>query len=165
MERKKITIRTLLDMKKNGKKIVAVSMHDYPIAVFADMAGIDVALVGDGSVGMTALGYDSTVPVTMDEMLVFCKAVVRGAKHPLIIGDMPFMSYGTEEEALRNAGRFMKEAGVDAIKLEGGIEVCDSIKAISDAGIPVVGHIGLTPQSASLSVSRLSPPGYKPSYG
>jgi len=138
-------------MKKNGKMIVAVSMHDYPIAVFADMAGIDVALIGDGSVGMTALGYDSTVPVTMDEMLIFCKAVVRGAKHPLIIGDMPFMSYGTVEEALRNAGRFMKEARVDAVKLEGGTEVCDRVKAISDAGIPVVGHIGLTPQSASLS--------------
>ncbi|MCW3976003.1 MAG: 3-methyl-2-oxobutanoate hydroxymethyltransferase [Candidatus Bathyarchaeota archaeon] len=151
MERKKITIRTLLNMKKNGKKIVAVSMHDYPIAVFADMAEIDVALIGDGSVGMTALGYGSTVPVTMDEMLIFCKAVVRGAKYPLIIGDMPFMSYATVEEALRNAGRFMKEAGVDAVKLEGGIEVCDSVKAISDAGIPVVGHIGLTPQSASLS--------------
>lgn len=138
-------------MKKNGKKIVAVSMHDYPIAVFADMAGIDVALIGDGSVGMTALGYDSTVPVTMDEMLIFCKAVVRGAKHPLIIGDMPFMSYGTVEEALRNAGRFMKEAGVDAVKLEGGTEVCDRVEAINDVGIPVVGHIGLTPQSASLS--------------
>ncbi len=151
MEKEKITIRTLWDMKKSGKKIVAVSLHDYPIAVFAEMAEIDVVLVGDGSVGMTALGYKSTVPVTMDEMLVFCKAVVRGTQHPLIIGDMPFMSYGTVEQALKNAGRFMKEAGVDAVKLEGGAEVCDRVKAISDAGIPVVGHIGLTPQSASLS--------------
>ena len=152
MERKKVTIRDLLKMKKSGKKIVALSLYDYPTAVFAEKAGIDVILVGDGSVGMTALGYNSTVPVTMDEMIIFCKAVVRGAPHPLILGDMPFMSYGTgTEEALKNAGRFMKEGGVDAVKLEGGKEVSDKIKAISDIGIPVIGHIGLTPQSASLS--------------
>ena len=152
MERKKVTIRDLLEMKKSGKKIVALSLYDYPTAVFAEKAGIDVILVGDGSVGMTALGYNSTVPVTMDEMITFCKAVVRGAQHPLILGDMPFMSYGIgTEEALKNAGRFMKEGGVDAVKLEGGKEVSDKIKAISDIGIPVIGHIGLTPQSASLS--------------
>jgi len=151
MERKKVTIRDLLEMKKAGKRIVAISLYDYPTAFFADKAGVDVILVGDGSVGMTALGYSSTVPVTMDEMITFCRAVVRGAKHSLILGDMPFMSYNTIEEALRNAGRFMKEAGVDAVKLEGGKEVSDKVKAISEAGIPVTGHIGLTPQSASLS--------------
>ena len=151
MERKKITIRDLLRMKQDGRKIAAISLYDYPTAVLADRAGIDVILVGDGSVGMTALGYASTVPVTMDEMITFCKAVVRGAKYALVLGDMPFMSYTSVDEALRNAGRFMKEAGVDAVKLEGGKEVSDRIKAISDAGIPVTGHIGLAPQSASLS--------------
>jgi len=151
VERKKITIRDLLRMKQDGRKIAAISLYDYPTAVLADRAGIDVILVGDGSVGMTALGYASTVPVTMDEMITFCKAVVRGAKYALVLGDMPFISYTSVDEALRNAGRFMKEAGVDAVKLEGGKEVSDRIKAISDAGIPVTGHIGLTPQSASLS--------------
>ena len=151
MERRKVTIRDLLEMKRNGRKIVAVSLYDYPTAFFAEKAGVDVILVGDGSVGMTALGYSSTVPVTMDEMVTFCKAVVRGAQHPLILADMPFMSYQTVEEALRNAGRFMKKSGVGAVKLEGGKEVSDKVKAISEAGIPVVGHIGLTPQTASLS--------------
>jgi len=152
MNGKKVTIQHLLDMKKNGRKIVAVSLYDYPTAVLADKAGVDVILVGDGSVGMTALGYRNTVPVTMDEMITFCKAVVRGAEHPLIIGDMPFMSYHSSvEEAIRNAGRFMKEGGVDAVKLEGGREVSNKVKAISDAGIPVSGHIGLTPQTASLA--------------
>lgn len=151
VERRKATIRDLLRMKQEGKKIVAVSLYDYPTSVFADRSGVDLILVGDGSVGMTALGYNSTVPVTMDEMITFCKAVVRGAKYPIILGDMPFMSYTSVDEALRNAGRFMKEGGVDAVKLEGGKEVSDKIKAVSDAGIPVTGHIGLTPQSASLS--------------
>jgi 3-methyl-2-oxobutanoate hydroxymethyltransferase len=152
MERKKVTIRHLLDMKKSKKKIVAVSLYDYPTAFFADSAGVDVILVGDGSVGMTALGYASTVRVTMDEMLIACKAAVRGVSHSLILADMPFMSYhASVEDALRNAGRFMKEAGVDAVKLEGGLEVCDKVKAISSAGIPVIGHVGLTPQTAILS--------------
>ncbi|MBS7629202.1 3-methyl-2-oxobutanoate hydroxymethyltransferase [Candidatus Bathyarchaeota archaeon] len=152
MNEKKVTIQHLVEMKKNGRKIVAISLYDYPTAVFAEKAGVDVILVGDGSVGMTALGYRNTVPVTMDEMITFCKAVVRGAKHPLIIGDMPFMSYHSSvAEALRNAGRSMKEGGVDAVKLEGGREISDKIKAISDAGIPVSGHIGLTPQTASLA--------------
>jgi len=151
MERKKVTIRSLIEMKNSRRKIVAVSLYDYPTAVLAEKAGVDVILVGDGSVGMTALGYQSTVPVTMDEMITFCKAVVRGAEHPLILGDMPFMSYQTSvEEAVRNAGRFMKEGGVDAVKLEGGKEVCGKVRAICDAGIPVTGHIGLTPQSVSL---------------
>lgn len=151
MERKKVTIRSLIEMKNSRRKIVAVSLYDYPTAVLAEKAGVDVILVGDGSVGMTALGYQSTVPVTMDEMITFCKAVVRGAEHPLILGDMPFMSYQTSvEEAVRNAGRFMKEGGVDAVKLEGGKEVCGKVRTICDAGIPVTGHIGLTPQSVSL---------------
>jgi len=140
-----------MEMKKKGRKITALSLYDYPTAVFAEKAGIDVVLVGDGSVGMTALGYDNTVPVTMDEMITFSKAVVRGARNPLIIGDMPFMSYqASVEEAVRNAGRFIKEGGVDAVKLEGGQEVCDKIGAIERAGIPISGHIGLTPQSASI---------------
>ncbi|MEM4250680.1 MAG: 3-methyl-2-oxobutanoate hydroxymethyltransferase [Candidatus Bathyarchaeia archaeon] len=151
MERAKVTIRDLLDMKKKGRKIVAISLYDYPTAYFADKAGVDVILVGDGSVGMTALGYSSTVPVTMDDMMTFCKAVVRGVKHSLVLADMPFMSYGHVEEALKNAGRFMKESGVDAVKLEGGREMSDRVKAISEVGIPVVGHIGLTPQTASLA--------------
>lgn len=152
MERKKVTIRDLMEMKKKGEKIVAISLHDYPTAVFAEMSGADMVLVGDGSVGMTGLGYNNTIPVSMDEMIIACKAVVRGAKHPLVMGDMPFMSYQIgETQALQNATRFMKEAEVDAVKLEGGKEVCDKVKAISEAGIPVVGHIGLTPQSASLS--------------
>jgi 3-methyl-2-oxobutanoate hydroxymethyltransferase len=151
MGRKKVTIRELMKMKKDGRKITAISLYDYPTAFFAEKAGIDVALVGDGSVGMTALGYDSTVPVTMDEMIIFCKAVVRGAKTPLIVGDMPFMSYqASVEEAIRNAGRFVKEGGVDAVKLEGGKEVCEMIKAVNKAGIPIAGHIGLTPQFASI---------------
>ena len=152
LERKKVTIRDLMKMKKKREKIVAISLHDYPTATFADMAGVDIVLIGDGSVGMTGLGYSSTVPVSMEEMMIACKAVVRGAKHPFVIGDMPFMSYQISvEQSLQNASRFMKEAGVDAIKLEGGEEVCDTVKAISEVGIPVVGHIGLTPQSASLS--------------
>jgi 3-methyl-2-oxobutanoate hydroxymethyltransferase len=152
LERKKVTIRDLMEMKKKSEKIVAISLHDYPTAAFAEMAGVDIVLVGDGSVGMTGLGYNNTIPVSMDEMIIACKAVVRGAKNPLVLGDMPFMSYQINtEQALQNASRFMKEAGVDAVKLEGGKEVCDKVKAICKAGIPVVGHIGLTPQSASLS--------------
>ena len=148
---KKVTIRDFMSMKKNREKIVALSLYDYPTAYFADKAGVDMILVGDGSVGMTALGYNNTVPVTMDEMIIFCKAVVRATERALVMGDMPFMSYQNVDDALKNAGRFMKESGVDAIKLEGGKEVCDRVRTISEAGIPVCGHIGLTPQSASLS--------------
>ncbi|WP_455278558.1 3-methyl-2-oxobutanoate hydroxymethyltransferase [[Eubacterium] cellulosolvens] len=151
MAAKKVTIRDLMDMKKRREKIVALSLYDYPTAYFADRAGVDMILVGDGSVGMTALGYNNTVPVTMDEMIIFCKAVARATDRALVMGDMPFMSYQNVDEALKNAGRFMKESGVDAIKLEGGKEICDRIQTISKAGIPVCGHIGLTPQSASLS--------------
>ncbi len=145
----KITIPQLMEMKRRGERIVMVTAYDYPTAVLADQAGVDVILVGD-SVGMVMLGYSSTLPVTMDEMLHHAKAVTRGAKRALIIGDMPFMSYNASiEEAIKNAGAFLK-AGCDAVKLEGGSEMKRTIKAIVDAGIPVMGHIGLTPQRLAL---------------
>jgi 3-methyl-2-oxobutanoate hydroxymethyltransferase len=125
-----------------------LTAYDYPVAELVDQAGIDMILVGD-SVGMVVLGYDSTVPVTMEEMIHHCKAVRRGMRFAFLVGDMPFMSYNiSREEAIRNAGRFMKESGCDAVKLEGGLEVAETIKAIVEAGIPVVAHIGLTPQTA-----------------
>ena len=149
MERKKITITDLRDKKRDGKKITMLTAYDYPMARIIDDAGIDSILVGD-SLGMVVLGYDSTVPVTMDEMIHHSKAVRRGTKYAFLIGDMPFMSYQvSKEEAVRNAGRFMKEAGCDAVKLEGGDEVMDATIAIVSAGIPVLGHLGLTPQTAS----------------
>lgn len=149
MEKQKVTITDLRQKKVNKQKITMLTAYDYPFASFVDQAGIDMILVGD-SVGMVVLGYDSTVPVTMDEMIHHCKAVRRGAKHAFLIGDMPFMSYNiTPEQAIRNAGRFMKEAGCDAVKLEGGLEVVDTVKAIINAGIPVMAHLGLTPQTVS----------------
>jgi len=124
-----------------------LTAYDYSMASFIDQAGIDMILVGD-SLGMVVLGYDSTVPVTMEEMLHHCKAVRRGVEYAFLIGDMPFMSYNCSmEEAIRNAGRFMKEAGCDGVKLEGGLEVAETVRAISVAGIPVMAHIGLTPQT------------------
>jgi 3-methyl-2-oxobutanoate hydroxymethyltransferase len=150
MDRKKITPLDIQAMKKEGRKITMLTAYDYPIALLEDRAGIDIILVGD-SVGMTVLGYQNTLPVTMDEMIHHTKAVTRGAKYALIIGDMPFMSYNTSErDAILNAGRFMKEARADAIKLEGGASVKDIAKAIIKAGIPVMGHIGLTPQTISM---------------
>ncbi len=126
-----------------------VTAYDYPGALAADAAGIDLILVGD-SLAMVVLGYESTVPVTMDEMISHAAAVRRGTKASFVVGDMPFLSYQTgASEAIRNAGRFLKEAGSDAVKLEGGAEMADTVKAIVDAGIPVMGHIGLTPQSVS----------------
>jgi len=149
MDRKKITITDLQNKKREGRKITMLTAYDYPMARLVDEAGIDSILVGD-SLGMVVLGYESTVPVTMDEMIHHAKAVRRGTKYAFLIGDMPFMSYQiSKEEAVRNAGRFMKEAGCDAVKLEGGDEVLDVTKAIVDAGIPVLGHLGLTPQTAS----------------
>jgi 3-methyl-2-oxobutanoate hydroxymethyltransferase len=149
MDRKKVTITDLRDKKRAGKKITMLTAYDYPTARLVDEAGIDGILVGD-SLGMVVLGYDSTVPVTMDEMIHHAKAVRRGTKYAFLIGDMPFMSYQiSKEEAVRNAGRFMKEAGCDAVKLEGGDEVLEVTKAIVDAGIPVLGHLGLTPQTVS----------------
>ena len=149
MERKKITITDLQNRKRDGKKITMLTAYDYPMARLVDDAGMDSILVGD-SLGMVVLGYDSTVPVTMEEMIHHAKAVRRGTKYAFLVGDMPFMSYQiSKEEAVRNAGRFMKEAGCDAVKLEGGDEVLDVTKAIVDAGIPVLGHLGLTPQTIS----------------
>jgi 3-methyl-2-oxobutanoate hydroxymethyltransferase len=149
MTRKKMTILALHQKKAHGEPITMVTAYDYPGAQAADRAAIDCLLVGD-SVGMVVLGYDSTVPVTMEEMLHHCRAVRRGAQYAYTIGDMPFMSYQADRsEAIRNAGRFLKEAGMDAVKLEGGREMAGTVAAITAAGIAVIGHIGLTPQSAS----------------
>jgi 3-methyl-2-oxobutanoate hydroxymethyltransferase len=150
MDRKKITPVDIEAMKKEGRKITMITGYDYPMALLEDKAGFDIILVGD-SLGMTVLGYDNTIPVTMEEMIHHTKAVSRGAKYALILGDMPFMSYNTSErEAIINAGRFLKEAGADAVKLEGGVSVKEIVKAIVRAGIPVMGHIGLTPQTISM---------------
>lgn len=146
-QRKKVTLHTLRQKKTRGEPITMLTAYDYPTALALDRAGIDSILVGD-SLGMVVLGYDNTLPVTMDDMLHHCKAVARGAKTAHLIGDMPFMSYQVSTlEAVRNAGRFLQEAGMDAVKLEGGREVAATIEAIVAAGIPVMGHIGLTPQS------------------
>ena len=149
MSRKKITIHTLQKKKEKKKPITMVTAYDYSSAVLVDEADMDMILVGD-SLAMVMLGLDSTVSITMEEMLHHCKAVSRGAKNAFLVGDMPFMSYQpSRSEAIRNAGRFLKEAGMDAVKLEGGSEVADTIRAIVDAGVPVMGHIGLTPQTVS----------------
>jgi 3-methyl-2-oxobutanoate hydroxymethyltransferase len=148
MDRKKVTILDLMGKKKDGKKISMLTAYDFAMASFIDQVGIDMVLIGD-SLGMVVLGYDSTVPVTMDEMIHHCKAVRRGTRYAFLVGDMPFMSYNiSREEGIRNAGRFLKEAGCDAVKLEGGLEVAATVQAIVQAGIPVVAHIGLTPQTA-----------------
>ncbi|MBW2615106.1 MAG: 3-methyl-2-oxobutanoate hydroxymethyltransferase [Deltaproteobacteria bacterium] len=149
MDRKKVTIADLQKKKETGQKITMMTAYDYPTASLVDQAGIDTILVGD-SLGMVVLGFDSTVPVTMDDMIHHTKAVVRGTKYGLVIGDMPFMSYQVSiEKAIENAGRFIKEAGCDCVKLEGGTEMAPVVKAIVDAGIPVCAHIGLTPQTAT----------------
>ena len=145
--RKKVTTLAFRQKKEHGEPITMLTAYDYPTALSMDQVGIDSILVGD-SLGMVVLGYENTLPVTMDEMLHHARAVSRGARSALLIGDMPFMSYqASVEEALRNAGRFLKEAGMDAVKLEGGRERLDAIRAITGAGIPVMGHLGLTPQS------------------
>jgi len=136
-------------MKKQGQKFTCTSCYDYPIGLLLDLAGIDMVMVGD-SVGMVVLGYETTVPVTMEEMLHHAKAVVRSCKNPLIVGDMPFGSYNlSKEQAIMNATIFMKEAGVDCVKVEGGKTIADTVKAVVKAGIPVMGHIGVTPQTIS----------------
>lgn len=145
--RKKVTTLTFLQKKQRGEVITMLTAYDYATALAVDQAGIDSILVGD-SLGMVVLGYENTLPVTMEEMLHHCRAVARGAHYALLIGDMPFMSYQVSvEEAVRNAGRFLQEAGMDAIKLEGGRERLEAVRAIVAAGIPVMGHLGLTPQS------------------
>jgi 3-methyl-2-oxobutanoate hydroxymethyltransferase len=148
-ERSKVTIISLQAKKEKGQPITMVTAYDYPTGVLADRAGIDIILVGD-SLAMVVLGYENTVTVTMEEMLHHCRAVAKGAKHPLLVGDMPFMSYHVSAaQAVENAGRFLKEGYMDVIKLEGGQERAQVVSAIVEAGIPVMGHIGLTPQTIS----------------
>jgi 3-methyl-2-oxobutanoate hydroxymethyltransferase len=148
MAKKKLMIHDFYRMKKEGEKITFLTSYDYPTAQFAEAAGLDMLLVGD-SLGMCVYGYPGTVPVTMDQCIRHAEAVRRGAPNTFVVGDMPFMSYQSSiEKAVENAGRFLKEAGCDAIKLEGGVRVAPQIRAIVDAGIIVMGHIGLTPQSS-----------------
>lgn len=145
--RKKVTTLTFRQKKERGEPISMLTAYDYPTAMIMDQAGVDAILVGD-SLAMVVLGYENTLPVTMDEMLHHARAVARGSKSALLVGDMPFMSYQVSvEDAVRNAGRFLKEAGMDAVKLEGGHERAEAVRVITSAGIPVMGHIGLTPQS------------------
>jgi 3-methyl-2-oxobutanoate hydroxymethyltransferase len=148
-QRKKVTTLTLRQKKARREPITMLTAYDYPTALSMDAAGVDAILVGD-SLGMVVLGYANTLPVTMEEMLHHCRAVARGAKSALLIGDMPFMSYQADvNEAVRNAGRFLQQAGMEAVKLEGGRERADAVRAIAGAGIPVMGHLGLTPQSVN----------------
>ncbi|MEX2160801.1 MAG: 3-methyl-2-oxobutanoate hydroxymethyltransferase [Anaerolineales bacterium] len=148
-ERAKITVRDFRQKKKSGEPITMLTAYDYPTALAIERAGIDCILVGD-SLGMVVLGYPNTLPVTMEDMLHHCRAVSRGAHYPLLIGDMPFMSYQVSvEQAVANAGRFLQEAGMDAVKLEGGRERAEAVRQIVAAGIPVMGHLGLTPQSVN----------------
>jgi 3-methyl-2-oxobutanoate hydroxymethyltransferase len=148
-ERKRITLPRLAEMKNAGEPIVMVTAYDFPSAQVAEESGVDVVLVGDSG-AMTVLGYDSTVPVGMEEMLMLASAVRRGLKTPLLVGDLPFGSYETSnEQAVANAQRFIKEAGCDAVKLERGGSSVDRARAIIRAGIPVMAHVGLTPQTAT----------------
>src|SRR6185436_13504134 len=140
-QRKKVTIHTLRLKKTRGEPITMLTAYDYPTALAVDQAGVDSILVGD-SLGMVVLGYENTLPVTMEEMLHHCRAVARGAKTALLIGDMPFMSYQVSvAEATRNAGRFLQQGSMDAVKLEGGRERAEAIRSITSAGIPVMGHL------------------------
>jgi 3-methyl-2-oxobutanoate hydroxymethyltransferase len=141
------TIQDFITKKQEGRKITMLTAYDYPFAKIVDDAGIDVILVGD-SLGMVVQGLENTLPVTMDEMIYHTKMVTRAVKNSMVIGDMPFMSYQTSiSDAVNNAGRFLKDAGASAVKMEGGAEVAEHIKAMSKADIPVMAHIGLTPQS------------------
>ena len=143
----RVSINAIKEMKAKKEKIVMLTAYDYSTAKLVDEAGIPLILVGD-SLGMVMLGYESTIPVTIDEMIHHTKAVTRGAKQALVIGDMPFMTYHTTTaDALRNAARFMQEGGAQAVKLEGGVTAAETVKRIVECGIPVMGHIGLTPQS------------------
>jgi 3-methyl-2-oxobutanoate hydroxymethyltransferase len=143
----KVTVPQIVKMKQGGEKITCLTAYDYSFARILDEAGVDMLLVGD-SVGCVVQGNHNTLAVTMDEMIYHTRAVVRGRKRALVIGDMPFLSYqASKEQALQNAGRFLKEAGAEAVKLEGGVAVKETIAATVNAGIPVMGHIGLTPQS------------------
>jgi len=146
----KVTIPSLIKMKKKGKKIAMITAYDYPTALLVDRAGVDIVLVGD-SLGMVVLGYESTIPVTLEDVIHHTKAVSRAVKRALVVADMPFMTFNVGiEEAIRNAGRLIKEGGAEAVKLEGGEEVKHVVEALVDAGIPVMGHIGLTPQRIAM---------------
>jgi 3-methyl-2-oxobutanoate hydroxymethyltransferase len=146
----KLPLTDLAAMKRRKERIVMVTAYDYPSGRLADAAGIDVVLVGD-SAAMTVLGHDSTVPATMEDMIFLSRAAARGALRPLVVADMPFGSYQvSDEDAVRNAVRFVKEAGVDAVKIEGAGPTLERVRAIVGAGVPVMGHIGLTPQSATM---------------
>jgi 3-methyl-2-oxobutanoate hydroxymethyltransferase len=148
-DRKKVTLPGLFQKLEAGQPVTMLTCYDFPTATFQEQAGIDIVLVGD-SLGMTMLGYESTLPVTMDDMIRHSQAVRRGTPNAWLIGDMPYMTYQPSvESAIRNAGRFMAEAACDAIKLEGGVEMADRLAGIVAAGIPAMGHLGLTPQSVS----------------
>ncbi len=144
-----MTIRDLIERKLQGRKITMLTAYDYPMAKLVDESGVDIVLVGD-SLGMVVLGYETTTPVTMDEMIHHAKAARRGVSRALLVGDMPFLSIrSSTADAVRNAARFVQEAGCDAVKIEWKQGIEDIVKAIVDAGIPVMGHVGLTPQTAA----------------
>ncbi len=146
----KLPLTELAELKRRGEPIVMVTVYDYPTGRLADAAGVDVVLVGD-SAAMTVLGYDSTVPATMDEMVMLARAAARGARRPLVVGDMPFGSFQVSDaDAVRNGIRLVKDACVDAVKVEGGGPTLSRVRALVGAGIPVMGHVGLTPQSATM---------------
>lgn len=146
-DRRKVTTKGLQRMKERGERIAALTAYDQLMAELVDASGVDVILIGD-SVAMTMQGQETTVGVTMEQMLYHAAIVARGVERALVVGDMPFMSYQVNaDEALRNAGRLVKESGVEAVKLEGGQPICDTVRRIVDVGIPVMGHLGLTPQS------------------
>jgi 3-methyl-2-oxobutanoate hydroxymethyltransferase len=148
-QRKKVSLPVLFDKMAKGTPLTMITCYDYPMANLVEQAGIDIVLVGD-SLGMTILGFESTLPVTMADMIRHAQAVRRGTPNAWLIGDMPYMSYqASDESAVLNAGRFMAEAACDGVKLEGGLEMCSRVRAIVAAGIPVMGHLGLTPQSVS----------------
>ena len=147
METKKVTVPIIMQMKEKGEKISALTAYDYLMALYLDDAGLDLILVGDSG-AMVFSGYDTTIPITVDEMIYHCRAASRGVKRALLVADMPFLSYQiSPEDALRNAGRFIKEGGAEAVKLEGGESMAETVHRIVNAGIPVMGHLGLTPQS------------------
>ncbi len=147
MALQKVTVKDIVEKKKNGEKIVTITSYDYSFAKLVDKSGIDLILVGD-SLSMVMLGYNNTLSVTMDEMIHHTKAVSRGVSNALIVGDMPFLSYKVDiKDAVKNAGRFIQEGGAEAVKVEGGTEICSTIKAMIEADIQVMGHIGLTPQA------------------
>jgi len=147
VELKKVTVPGLVAMKRKGEKIAAISIYDYPTARLADRAGIDVILVGD-SLAMVVLGYETTLPVTMDEMICHVKAVSRARPAALVVADMPFLSFQVSpQEAIRNTGLMLKEGGAEAVKIEGGKCIAETVRAMTNAKIPVMGHVGLTPQA------------------